>query len=133
MDLFERWPGSDLRRPRPQQPRAPGRVARHLPCAHLAEWIAFADEHNTTIAPVNTPKTIADDPQFQDRFDWIPADILGAEQLPFPVKLVDESLPPPAKAPTLGEHTDEVLRDVLRYTDDRIGELRQAGALGKTE
>ena len=32
-----------------------------------AEWLEFGDEVNTPIAPVNTPKTIAEDPQFQDR------------------------------------------------------------------
>jgi crotonobetainyl-CoA:carnitine CoA-transferase CaiB-like acyl-CoA transferase len=37
-----------------------------------AEWVAFGDEFNTPIAPVNTPKTIADDPQFQERLPWIP-------------------------------------------------------------
>jgi crotonobetainyl-CoA:carnitine CoA-transferase CaiB-like acyl-CoA transferase len=132
-DLFERWPGSTYADHARNNRELQVELRDIFRARTSAEWIAFADRHNTTIAPVNTPKTIADDPQFQDRFDWIPADILGAEQLPFPVKLVDESLPPPAKAPTLGEHTDEVLRDVLRYTDDRIGELRQAGALGKTE
>ena len=29
-----------------------------------------------------------------------------------------------------GEHTDEVLRDVLGYDDERIAALRAAGALG---
>ena len=85
---------------------------------------------NTPIAPVNTPKTIADDPQFQDRLPWLPADRLGADQLPFPVKLVGEELPVPTKAPTVGEHTDEVLREVLGYDDARIAALREAGALG---
>ena len=31
--------------------------------------------------------------------------------------------------PTLGEHTDEVLRQVLDLSDDRIAELRAAGAI----
>ena len=42
--------------------------------ARRAEWIAFGDERNTPIAPVNTPKTLADDPQFQDRLPWIAAE-----------------------------------------------------------
>ena len=36
----------------------------------------------------------------------------------------------PTKAPTVGQHTEEVLRDVLGYDDERIAELRAAGALG---
>ncbi len=36
----------------------------------------------------------------------------------------------PTKAPTVGQHTDEVLRDVLGYDDARIAALRDAGAIG---
>jgi crotonobetainyl-CoA:carnitine CoA-transferase CaiB-like acyl-CoA transferase len=34
----------------------------------------------------------------------------------------------PAPAPALGEHTDEVLRDLLRYPAGRIAALRAGGA-----
>ena len=43
---------------------------------------------------------------------------------------LDVEMPTPTKAPTLGQHTDEVLRQVLGYDDDRIAALRGAGALG---
>jgi crotonobetainyl-CoA:carnitine CoA-transferase CaiB-like acyl-CoA transferase len=33
-------------------------------------------------------------------------------------------------APLVGEHTDEILRDVLRMPDDEIASLRQAGVIG---
>ena len=32
------------------------------------------------------------------------------------------------RSPTLGEHTDEVLKDVLGYDDGKVGALKQAGA-----
>jgi crotonobetainyl-CoA:carnitine CoA-transferase CaiB-like acyl-CoA transferase len=35
----------------------------------------------------------------------------------------------PTKAPTLGQHTDEVLRE-LGYDDERIAALRAEGAFG---
>ena len=95
-----------------------------------AEWIELGERVNTPIVSVNTPKTIADDPQFQDRMPWLPRDVLGCEQLPSPIKLIGESLPVPTKAPTPGQHTDDILRSVLGYDDDRIAELRSAGALG---
>lgn len=95
-----------------------------------AEWVDFGDEHNTPIAPVNTPKTIADDPQFQDRLPWIPRDRVGTEQLPSPLKFLDAPVPVPTMAPTAGEHTDEILADVLGYDADRIAALRADGALG---
>ena len=49
---------------------------------------------------------------------------------PYPVKFVGETAVDPAPAPTVGEHTDEILRDVLGYDADRIAALRNAEALG---
>jgi crotonobetainyl-CoA:carnitine CoA-transferase CaiB-like acyl-CoA transferase len=95
-----------------------------------AEWMDFGGRVNTPIAPVNSPKTLPDDPQFQARLGWIPADRLGAEQLPFPVNYEGEEAPVPTKAPTLGEHTAAVLREVCEYDEARMAELRSSGALG---
>ncbi len=94
------------------------------------EWVQLGLDVNVPIVSVNTPQTLADDPQFQDRFPWIPAEVLGCDQLPSPIKFLDVEMPTPTKAPTVGQHTDEVLRQVLGYDDDRIAALRGAGALG---
>jgi crotonobetainyl-CoA:carnitine CoA-transferase CaiB-like acyl-CoA transferase len=129
-DLFERHPGSRYA----DHARGNGELRAELReifrSRTTAEWVEFGDRANTPIAPANTPKTLADDPQFQARMPWLPAAALGADQLPCPIKLVDEELPVPAKAPTVGEHTDAVLRDVLGYDDGRVAALRAAGALG---
>jgi crotonobetainyl-CoA:carnitine CoA-transferase CaiB-like acyl-CoA transferase len=131
MDMFEKWPGSKY------ADHAPGNVEMHRELRDIfrtktsAEWLEFGGRVNTPIAPVNSPKTIADDPQFQDRLPWIPRERLGAEQLPLPIKIVGEELPVPTMAPTLGEHTDAVLRDVLGYDDARLKSLHDSGALGK--
>lgn len=130
MDLFERWPGSQYADHARNNRELQAELREIFKSKTSAEWIAFADEHNTTIAPVNTPQTIAQDPQFQDRLGWIPREVLGAEELPFPVKLVGEELPVPTRAPELGEHSDQVLRELLGYDDDRIATLRAAGAFG---
>ena len=95
-----------------------------------AEWLAFGGEVNTPIAPVNTPETIGDDPQFADRLGWLPRSKLGAEQLPLPIKVVGDELDVPAKAPEVGQHTDEVLKDVLGYDETQLAALRDAGAFG---
>src|SRR5215471_9807189 len=130
MELFERWPGSRFA-DHARGNRELQRVLREIFAGRTsAEWIAFGDQHNTPIAPVNTPKTIADDPQFQHRLPWLPASEHGADMLPFPVMLVGESLPAPAKAPTVGQHTDAVLARVLGYDAARIAKLRGSGALG---
>lgn len=131
IDLFERWPGHTYADHARNNRELQAELRDVFKSKTSAEWISFASEHNTTIAPVNTPQTIATDPQFLDRFDWFPADALGAEQLGFPVKLLGEDVVVPTKAPSLGQHTDEVLREVLGYVDTRIAELRASGALGK--
>jgi hypothetical protein len=41
-----------------------------------------------------------------------------------------DDLPPPTKAPEVGEHTEGVLRDVLGYDDEAIAAKRAAGAFG---
>ena len=86
---------------------------------------------NTPIAPVNTPRTLLEDPQFADRFPLLPAR-LGADQLFTPLQFVGEDLPHPAKAPTVGQHTEDVLRSVLGYDDNQLSTARNGGALEPT-
>ncbi|MFF5264836.1 CaiB/BaiF CoA transferase family protein [Actinomadura viridis] len=96
-----------------------------------AEWIELGLRHDVPIGPVNTPATIAADPQFAARMPWQPAVRLVADQLPFPVRVVGE--PPPAAerpAPEPGEHGEEILREVLGYDAERVARLRESGAFG---
>ena len=130
MDLFERWPDARIADHAPGNREMQAELRDIFRTRTSAEWIAFGDEHNTPIAPVNTPQTLADDPQFQDRLPWYPREALGAEQMPSPIKVLGEELPVPTKAPTVGQHTDEVLRAVLGYDASRVEALRAAGALG---
>jgi formyl-CoA transferase len=46
-----------------------------------------------------------------------------------PIKLSD-SPTEVKRSPLLGEHTEEILRDVLRYDDKRIAQIKASGALG---
>ena len=129
-DLFERWPGSQY------ADHARGNLELRAILRDVfatktsAEWLQFGLEHNTPIAAANTPKTLKDDPQFQDRLPWIPAERLGADMLPTPIKFIGETLPVPTKAPTVGEHTEAVLREFLDYDDERIDAARAGGAFG---
>jgi len=129
-ELFAKWPGAkfaDHARGNRELQRALREIFKSK---SSAEWIRLGDEKNFPIAPVNTPKTIARDPQFIDRFPLYPASRHGADMLPFPVKFIGEQLPEPAMAPTVGEQNEQVLREVLGYDDDRIAELTASGALG---
>ena len=129
-DLFERWPGAKFADHAPGNREMQTELRDIFRGRTTAEWVAFGDSHNTPIAPVNTPRTLADDPQFQARLPFLPREVLGAEQLPSPIKLIGEDVAVPAKAPTVGQHTDEVLAQVLGYDDERVQALREGGALG---
>ena len=50
-------------------------------------------------------------------------------ELATPIK-TEGAVTAPAPGPALGEHTDHVVRDILRYDEDRIVALRRAGAFG---
>jgi crotonobetainyl-CoA:carnitine CoA-transferase CaiB-like acyl-CoA transferase len=129
-ELFEQWPGSKYA----DHARGNRELQRELRAIFAtktsAEWIAFASEKNFPVGPCNTPKTIADDPQFQHRFPWYGHATHGADMLPFPVKFAGETLPEPSKAPSVGEHQEEVLEKTLGYDAARIAKLRASGALG---
>jgi crotonobetainyl-CoA:carnitine CoA-transferase CaiB-like acyl-CoA transferase len=129
-DLFARWPGSTYADHALGNRELQTELRAIFATRTAAEWVEFGGSANTPIAPVNTPKSLPSDPQFLDRFEWLPASELGADQLGFPVKFIGEGLPQPARAPTPGEHTDDVLRSVCHYDDETMQALRDAGAFG---
>jgi formyl-CoA transferase len=49
-----------------------------------------------------------------------------------PIKLSD-SVSEVKRSPLLGEHTEEILRDVLKFGEKQIAEIKSSGALGGTE
>ena len=130
MDLFEKWPGSKYADHARNNRELLAELTTIFKSRTSDEWMAFGGEWNTPLAPVNTPSNISEDLQFQDRMQWIPASRLGADMLPNPVKVVGGELPVPTMAPTPGQHSDEVLREVLGYDDARIAAMREKGALG---
>ena len=48
-----------------------------------------------------------------------------------PIKLSD-SPAEVVRSPLLGEHTDEILRQVLRYDENRVADIKASGAIGGT-
>ncbi len=130
MELFERWPGSKYADHARGNRELQKELREIFRTKTSAEWIDFGNEFNTPIGPVNTPKTIAEDPQFKARFPWLPHEKHGADMLPFPVKFEHAELPVPSWAPTVGEHSETVLRETLGYDQARIDALAAAGAFG---
>jgi crotonobetainyl-CoA:carnitine CoA-transferase CaiB-like acyl-CoA transferase len=129
MDMFERWPGSTYADHARHNLEMQAELKAIFGTRTCAEWLAFGNEVNTPIAPVNTPETVADDAQFRHRMPFLGIDEVGAEQLPLPVYIEGRLPPVPTMAPTVGEQTDEVLAE-LGFDADRIAALRAAGVVG---
>ena len=130
IDLFDRWPGEKFADHARNNTELRTELRKIFLTRTSAEWISWSSEVNTPIAPVNTPENIARDPQFQHRLPWITQDRLGADQLPTPIQVLDHEQPIPDRAPTVGQHTDSVLAEILGYDSDQISELRAAGVFG---
>jgi len=129
-DLFERWPGSRYADHARGNRELQQELREIFRTRTTAEWVSWSSEVNTPIAPVNTPKTIVDDPQFRARFRWLDHETHGADMIQLPIHLRDEEMTDPVQAPTVGQHSEEVLREVLGYDEAKIAELRESGALG---
>jgi len=130
MDLFEKFPGASIADHARGNTELQAELRDIFAARTSAEWIEFAHTHDTTIAPANTPADLLDDPQFVERFTWVGADTLGADQMLLPLVTPDEPAPVPTRAPDTGDHTDEVLAEVLGYDADHIATLRERGAVG---
>ena len=123
--------GLQVRRPRPRQPRAPARAARHLPHQDGAgvarvRWCGSTrrSRRSTRPRPCSTTRSSPTASRSCPRSE------MGADQLFTPLHFVGEELPHPAKAPTVGQHTEDVLRSVLGYDDNQIAAARDGGAFG---
>ncbi len=98
-----------------------------------AEWIEICDRAGAWCGPVldyddlvNDPHIvemnyIVEQPQLRDR---------AAKTVHPPLELSETPTQIRRGAPALGEHSREVLRDVLHYTTKQIEELIRAGAVG---
>ncbi len=82
-------------------------------------------------APVYNSECVMEYEHFKARFNWYPHETHGADMMSYPVHFVGEELPVPTKAPTPGQHRDEILKRVLNYDDAKIAAMDAKGAFGK--
>jgi crotonobetainyl-CoA:carnitine CoA-transferase CaiB-like acyl-CoA transferase len=129
-ELFERWPGSTYADHARNNVELQDELREIFLTRTAEQWVRFGDEVNTPIAPVNTSQNVGDDPQFQARMGWIPKEQLGAEQLPSPIHPVGGELPEITKAPDVGQHDEEILRELLGYDEQKAKRLLADGVVG---
>ena len=95
------------------------------------EWLGALSEAQVPSAPINTLDRVLEDQQVAARemiveFDHPKCGIQKTVGNPIKVENVPEDFSPP---PLLGEHTDRLLKEILKYPDDRIEDLRKKGAI----
>lgn len=119
--------------------RTPGAdaVKPHLRSA-LQVWLADKSAWEATralgrlgfsVGPVQTAQDVHDCKQLEARKAFFEVDVAG-HRIKSPVTPVRMSNTParvPVRAPHLGEHTDEVLKRLLGYSDEQLAALRGKG------
>jgi len=83
-------------------------------------------------APVNDVRQALADPQVLARDMIVEVehpDFGPLKEVRSPVRTEGE-IRHPARAPRLGEHTDQILREILSYSDSTIARLRDTGVIG---
>jgi formyl-CoA transferase len=99
------------------------------------EVMEICNGYDIPVGPILSMKELAEEPSLRATGTVVEVD--HPTRGPYltvgnPIKLSDS----PAdvrRSPLLGEHTDEVLRVVLRYSDKEISEIKASGALSATE
>jgi len=92
-----------------------------------AEVVAMMDAADVPVAPVNTRQSMIDDEHIRHRGLIVESEhpVVGRiRQVRPPVRYSRTPTALRRHAPTFGEHTDEILRDVLGRSDEQISDLR---------
>ena len=96
------------------------------------DWIALLETANVPCGPINRVDQIFSDPQAVARKLTVSLDHAAAGPIDLVASPLRLSATPPeyrTAPPTLGQHSEEVLRDVLALSAEDIGSLRRAGVL----
>ncbi|MCE2400084.1 CoA transferase [Candidatus Poribacteria bacterium] len=96
------------------------------------EWIDALEKIGVPCGPINTIDKVVSHPQVQARemITQVVHQVTGAVEVPgVPIKLSDTPGDVDAPAPGLGEHTDEILTDMLKMSSDEMEQLRQEGII----
>lgn len=98
-----------------------------------AHWMELLEREGVPAAPVLGIDEVLEHPQIVARAMVAEMDLPGGEgrmkMIGNPVKQPGVDEQPLAPTPRLGQHTDEVLREILGYDDDRIANLRELKVL----
>ncbi len=94
------------------------------------EWLEKLESLGIPCGPINTIDRVVEDPQVKARQMLVHVEhpAVGAHTLAaLPVKLSRTPAGIDSPAPVLGQHTEEVLRQLLMYSDEQIDECSEVG------
>ena len=95
-------------------------------------WVEALGEIGVPCGPINAMDKVVSHPQVQARemITRIAHQITGEVEVPgVPIKLSETPGNVDAPAPSLGEHTTEILTDVLKMSPDEVAKLKQDGVI----
>jgi formyl-CoA transferase len=96
------------------------------------EWVKLLDDAGVANGPINTIKEVFEEPQVIARgmkFELPHAAAGKVTLVASPMKFSGTPLKHDMSPPVVGQHTDEILRTVLKKTDAEIAALKASGAV----
>jgi len=131
MDLFERWPGRSPADHDYGNDALREELKALFTTRSRSDWIEFFLDHDVPGAPVYSEGETHLDPHFESRALWVDSTIHTAPILGSPVRIAGLRCEAKRAAPRAGEHSRELLEELLGYDEDQIERLRTSGALGE--
>ena len=106
-----------------------GELAAAFRSETTEKWCEALHNAGVRYAPVRDYREVAQDAGAWENGYFAAVQDNGVERrvVGTPIRMSETPLTPGTRAPTLGEHTEDVLRDV-GYDDERLTELRENGA-----
>ncbi len=98
------------------------------------EWVDIFDTAGLPYSPINNLKEICEDPHIAYRKMLVEIDQPGVGRMKIsgsPIRLSETPGEVYAPAPLLGQHSEEVLREILGYSDEEINQLKEEGVINK--
>ena len=96
------------------------------------EWVKLLDDAGVANGPINTIEQVFEEPQVQARGMKIELPHAAAGKVPLvasPMKFSGTPIRHEVPPPVLGQHTDEILRGVLKKNDAEIAKLKTEGVI----
>jgi len=106
-------------------------IAERTKTRPSAEWIREFETAGVPVGPINNIGKVLDDPQVKSREMLVEVEhstVGTTKATGLPIKFSETPGGVTRAAPTLGEHTDEVLAS-LGYSDSAVAQLRREGAV----